>query len=68
MPVKLEIVAWRPTGPAALPAAVVESLSKTLQFENQGFALRPYPVSLGFVVPARLRIVETSGVLDRPHD
>jgi len=66
MPVKLEIVAWRPTGPAALPA-VDESLSKTLQFENQGLTLRPHAVGRRFVAPARLGIVETSTVLEVPH-
>ena len=68
MPIGPRAIA-RLSGVAAICSVIViESFAKTLQFENQGLALRPHAVILRCIVPARLRIIESAGVLDGPHD
>jgi hypothetical protein len=68
MPIEPRAIARLSGGAAICSVIFIERFAKTLQFENQRFALRPHAVILRCIVPARLRIIESAGVLDGPHD
>jgi hypothetical protein len=66
-PKPISLFPRRAAGPAGLLVVILEGLPKTLQLQDQGFALRPHGVGLRLIAPAWPHIVETPGIVDRSH-